>query len=764
MKIRTGNFPRGSSYYPPFHAPEDWVRDTANMAAADMNMMRTAELLATWDYIEPERGKPDWSWLDRIFELSQENGIQILLGTGSCCPPIWMVDDYPDLQAVSREGTKFPTNSYWGWACVNNPGMDVEVARYVNLLIDRYGSHPALMAWQIDNEPGSHPAFGGEAERRAPKQNAYFCYCERCAELFREWVAAKYHNIEALNAAWAWDPTHHRYVDWRQINPPRSLPAEWGNATAWLDFRRFVRDSFTRFVKRQHDVIKARDQIHPTSTNLVTPLRYELEVNWRGIDHWAVGEVVDVIGYDMYPQKSFKIDPAHSSWFMDFAYSVAKHNDRTLWMPELESGPVGGFSAGPLHTTRPTDITRHMLSCLGHGAKMIAFQGYREWNCIPLHWGALVDLDGDPTGRYYSAANVNRVIKEHEDFFLDSLPAKAGAAIYFTHDNASVLDGQANEEFLYGAIHGVYNALWYEGFNVEFVAPQFLGTPTADYEVLFLPFLMHLPQDDADRITQFVEDGGTVVGFAKLGHLDEKGWSWNRRPGAGLTALFGARETSIEVFDRMGWAENDAPGSGMGMFGAPVMHAEVLVESEQSLAIAVEPGNPLFEGIDSETIQGYWHRQEFDIQDDVEVLARFVDGAPAILRRVHGRGQAILMATHLDLAVVHHDDPATRKLFANLLEMCGVERPVVVSGADQGYVQQRVDAHLLELGNQRAVLINNEGETDVDLVVTVPSASGMESAVELLSGESIVLKGEGGARFEITLPASAGVIVMLSDH
>ena len=54
--------------------------------------------------------------------------------------------------------------------------------------------------------------------------------------------------------------------------------------------------------------------------------------------------------------------------------------------------------------------------------------------------------------------------------------------------------------------------------------------------------------------------------------------------------------------------------------------------------------------------------------------------------------------------------------------------------------------------------------TDVDLVVTVPSASGTESAVELLSGESIVLKGEGGARFEITLPASAGVIVMLSDH
>ena len=468
MKVRTDYFPRGSSYYPPFHTPEDWARDTANMASANMNMIRTAELLAAWDYIEPERGKPDWSWLDRIFEVANENGIQILLGTGTSSPPIWMIDDYPDLQAVSREGMPFPTNSYWGWACVNNPGMTIEVERFVNLLIDRYGDNPALFGWHIDNEPGSHPAFAGEAERRAPRENAYYCYCNHCAMLFREWTRAKYEDIEVLNAAWAWDPTHHRYYDWRQINPPRSLPAEWGNATAWLDFRRFVRNSFTRYVKRQHDLIKARDQRHPTTTNLVTPLRYELEVNWRGIDHWQMAGVVDVIGYDMYPQKSFKIDPAHSSWFMDFGYSVARHNNGTLWMPELESGPIGGFSAGPLHTTRPVDIKRHMLSCLGHGAKMILFQGYREWNCIPLHWGALVDLDGDPTGRYHAATEVNGIIKENEDFFLDALPAEVEAAIYFTHDNASVLDGQTNEEFLYGAIHGVYNALWYEGYAVEF--------------------------------------------------------------------------------------------------------------------------------------------------------------------------------------------------------------------------------------------------------------------------------------------------------
>ena len=80
MKIRTDTFPIGSSYYPPMHDPEDWLRDTANMQAAGLNMLRTAELITSWDYIEPRRGQPGWDWLDRIFELAAQHSIQIVLG------------------------------------------------------------------------------------------------------------------------------------------------------------------------------------------------------------------------------------------------------------------------------------------------------------------------------------------------------------------------------------------------------------------------------------------------------------------------------------------------------------------------------------------------------------------------------------------------------------------------------------------------------------------------------------------------------------
>ncbi len=323
--------------------------------------------------------------------------------------------------------------------------------------------------------------------------------------------------------------------------------------------------------------------------------------------------------------------------------------------------------------------------------------------------------------------------RQHEDFFLDALPPGAQVALYHTHENVIALDGQANEGLLYKALRGAHTALWEAGYTLQFVEPRFLGGATARYKVILLPFLMHLPQEHADKLAQFVAAGGTLVGFAKLGHLDGRGWAWNDRPGAGLTALFGAQETHIEVFR----------------------------EPHQKITLQVEPGNPLFAGIDSTTINGYWHRQEFALADDVDVLARFVDGAPAVIRRKHGAGQAILVATQLDMAYWEYHDPALRQFFDNLMALCGVGKDVVVSGAEAEYVRRRVDAHLLSTGDQYAILVNNEGESAVDVTITIPAASGADTAVELFSGAALVLRQSNGAQFSLHLPAADGAIVML---
>lgn len=732
MKIRTDYFPIGSSYYPPMHDAADWARDTANMQRAGLTMMRTAELITSWDYIEPRRGQPEWDWLDRIFDLAGQHGIQIVLGTGSCNPPIWMIEQYPDLQRVSREGVKYPLNTVWSWACVNHPGLRNEITRYLTLLLERYSDHPALFCWQIDNQIGQGNAFT-EAEHSHGRRYGYWCYCDHCARLFREYVQAKYGEIDALNRTWAWDPTHYRYYDWHQIQPPRSMPAEWGNNTAWIDYRIFAQKSLADYIRLQHDLIKAHDPQQITMHNLYDCLRPDLGAR-NEPNHWDIGSIPDIIGHDIYPsENNFRKDPSFSSWFFDFAYSVAHHNNKTMWVPELESGPIGGFSAGPNFATTALDIKRFNLACIGHGAKCMLYQGYRDWNCIPLTWGALVDFNGEPTARYHAAAEVCQIVKQRENFFLDAEPPQAQIALYHTHENVIALDGQANERFLYRALRGAHTALWEAGYTLQFVEPRFIGTNTARYKVILLPFLMHLPQEHADNLVEFVAQGGTVIGFAKLGHLNARGWAWNDRPGAGLTALFGAKETHIEVFR----------------------------EPHEKIALQVEPGNPLFTGIEATTIAGFWHRQEFALADDVEVLARFVDGTPAVLRRNHGQGQAILIGTHLDMAYWEGRDPALRQFFDNLMQLCGVEKDIRATGSDQEYITRRVDAHLLTIGDQHAVLINNEGESAVDVTITISSASAAVSAVELFSGAALTLRQANGAQFDLHLPAADGAIVLL---
>jgi|GEM_PF-488396 len=731
MKIRMPYFPIGSSYYPPMHQPQDWPRDTANMQRAGLNMIRTAELITSWDYIEPRRGEPEFEWLDEIFELSAQRDIQITLGTGSCNPPIWMIEHYPDLQRVSREGVKYPTNTVWSWACVNHPGLRNELARYLTLLLERYSQNPALYCWQIDNQIGHGNAFT-EAEHSHSRRYGYWCYCDHCARLFREFVQAKYGDIKVLNEAWAWDPTHYRYYDWHQIQPPRSMPAEWGNNTAWLDFRIFSKDSLANYIRYQHDMIKAFDSQQITMHNLYDTVRVDLGAR-NEPNHWDIGGITDIIGHDIYPsENNFRKDPSFSSWFFDFAYSVAHHNDKTMWVPELESGPLGGFSAGPNFATTALDIKRFNIACIGHGAKAMLYQGYRDWNCIPLTWGALVDFNGEPTSRYHAAAEVCHIVKQHEDFFLDALPPKAQVALYHTTENIIALDGQANEKFLYRALRGAHLALWEAGYTVQFIEPRFLGGTTAQYKVIVLPFLMHLPQEHADKLNEFVAQGGTLIGFAKLGHLDARGWAWNDRPGAGLTTLFGAKETHIEVYR----------------------------EPHSKIMLQVGPDSSLFAGIEAETIQGYWHRQEFELADDVNVLARFVDGAPAIIQRKHGKGQAILVATHLDMAYHEYHDPALRQLFDNLMTQSGVMKDLLVTGAEQEYITRRVDAHLLSYGEQRAVLVNNEGEEAIDVTITVPAASAA-SAVELFSGQTLEVSQANGTTFALHIPAEDGAIVML---
>jgi beta-galactosidase GanA len=588
------------------------------------------------------------------------------------------------------------------------------------VLLARYGEHPTLFGWQIHNEPG-HPAI-----RRVPGTLDFYCYCEHTAAGFREWLRAKYSDVETLSEAWACTPTHHRYHAWSQVRPPRSAPLTWGSPGAWLDWRQYIDASFADFIAWQNRIIKESDQLHPTTTNLVHLLGADMGAA-RGIDPWRYPDTCDVLGFDLYPVDRLKTEPFFSSLQLDYARSPALHAGIPFWIPEIESGPIGEWVLGPSHATTARDIRRYNLDCIAHGAKMLLYQGYREWDSLPLHWGALVDLNGEPTERYHEAAHLNQVVRSQELFFLEAQPERAQIGILVDQRNAIVSLGMGAAEMLLKAIKGVYYAYWSGKYPVEFITPELLAAGKGRrYRLLLMPFMMVVTPACAQALTNYVSEGGSLIAFAKCGMLDDKSWTWHDRPG-GLTKLFGAKETRI--------AKSDA----------------VMLEPP--------PRTVIFEGV-SGPLEGHWHRQDFDLGGGALVLARYEDGAPATTLNHYGDGRAVLFGTHFDVAALAPEAAGHRRVFANLAQMAGVERPFRLEGGPL------LDGHLLSAPGrrERTLILINHGPDPALARVQFPGLHDARTVADLFAEKTLeVVSSSDGLSFELPLDAYDSTALMITD-
>ena len=141
-----------------------------------MSRVRIAEF--AWSRIEPRNGAYDWDWLDRAIETLAEAGLQVVMCTPTATPPKWLVDAYPDVLAVDATGAprRFGSRRHY---CFSSPTYRRESARITEAVAVRYGGHPAVTAWQTDNEYGCHDTVLSYS----PNAVAAFRLRDRCRRL-----------------------------------------------------------------------------------------------------------------------------------------------------------------------------------------------------------------------------------------------------------------------------------------------------------------------------------------------------------------------------------------------------------------------------------------------------------------------------------------------------------------------------------------------------------------------------------------------------
>ena len=459
----------GVCYYPE-HWPENWWADDARrMVEMGLSRVRIGEF--AWSRIEPAPGKFDWGWLDRAVDTLHAAGLGVIMGTPTATPPRWMLDQLPDMLGVDADGRprKFGSRRHY---CFSHPGYCAEAARITSLVAERYGKHPAIVAWQTDNEYGCH--------------DTAISYSAAAAAAFRNWLGTKYGTIDALNAAWGNMFWSMDYQSFEQIDPPNLTVTE-PNPAHVLDWRRFSSDQVVAFNRSQADILRAaspgRDIVH----------------NYMGFftqfDHHAVSRDLDVAGWDSYPlgfleqfgmfsipEKTRYARQGHPD-IAAFHHDLYRGMTGRMWVMEQQPGPVNWarYNPAPL----PGMVRLWTLEAMAHGAELVS---YFRWRQAPfaqeqMHSGLLQPDRTDDVGAHEARAAAADIA-----MIGALIPAAKSVALIFSYEADWIIATQpqgANFRYLDLAF-AMYSALRRLGLNIDIVAP---GADLSGYKMIVVPTL-----------------------------------------------------------------------------------------------------------------------------------------------------------------------------------------------------------------------------------------------------------------------------------
>lgn len=509
----------GVYYYPEQWPEEQWERDIQNIAKHGMKHIHLAEF--AWCHLEPEEGRFDFSWLDTVVQLASDNGLDIVLCTPTATPPIWMTKNYPEILMVKETQTRV-THGSRAHRCVNSKVFQQFSSKIGTELAQRYGDHPSVIGWQLDNEIG-HYANGG-------------CWCDSCTKGFVEFLRDKYGNIENLNRNWAGDFWSQNYQSFEQIDLPNHYDLPYlPNEHAVLDFKTFHSLSLSRYLEEQSAVLKKHiaDRMWVTHNFMKDdPFHFAGHVK-KGLDMYTL-TIYPVAGL-------YKGVEGRELHRLGSPYNIALNHDRTRshngrWgIMEQQPGQVNW---GP-HNLRPYPGTTRLWlwTALAHGAEFLDTYRYRQplAGCEQYHEG-ITTLDGVELSA--GGADFVQTAAELEQFHKQLLSAdKKGEkkqeriALCFDWNSLTALSIHPQSESFdpWQGLEYFYAACKRLGLAVDIIYSENIEK-IFEYKLACTAFIDLAEDDLVEELDRFVEQGGHLIlsarSFSRLanGHFPEQNY------------------------------------------------------------------------------------------------------------------------------------------------------------------------------------------------------------------------------------------------
>lgn len=504
----------GAAYYAEYQPEGALNHDLDLMAEAGFSVIRVGE--SVWSTWEPREGEFELDWLEPVLDGARARGIGVILGTPTYAVPMWLARRHPEIAAVREDGRSI------GWGGrqemdQSHPTYRFYAERVARKVVERYAGHPAVIGFQVDNEPGLV----------LPHNEATFQH-------FVDWLQARYGTIENLNAQWGLVYWSHRLSSWADLWRPE------GNKQPQydLEWRRFQATLATDLIGWQADMVREYKRDDQFVTTCISYGRPQIEDD-------QVIRSLDVTAGNPYYLMQRGLDwgrdePRFELWQHESVWGLFQWADRA-WSsgqsPFLVT-ETNAQSTGQTHGANfppyPGQIKQAALALISRGGRMIE---YWHWHTlhfgIETYWGGVLPHSQRPGRIYREVADLGVTLKAIGSALDDYVPDADVLMVWSTatewsFESFSPLETEGQPDgFGYRRIFDAHYRGFVEvGTQVRVMHPSQLMQQSAEALVAQFPVLVApglYVADDAllQHLRAYAEAGGHLVLGIRTGYGDE---------------------------------------------------------------------------------------------------------------------------------------------------------------------------------------------------------------------------------------------------
>jgi len=479
----------GVCYYPEHWPEELWEDDASRMKQVGIEYVRIGEF--SWSRLEPVRRNYQFDWLEKAIEALSRNNLNIILGTPTATPPKWLIDRMPDMIALDKFGMprKFGSRRHY---CFSHEGYISECAEIVSRLAEKFGNHPSIVAWQVDNEYGCHDTVES--------------YSSAARRAFQNWCKDKYQNISDLNKSWGNIFWSMELSSFDEVELPNLTVTE-ANPSHLLDFQRFSSNQVIKFNRTQIEILRKlspkRDIIH------------NFMGDFTAFDHFSLCHDLDIAAWDSYPLGFLERSPKSEKFkqqfmrigdpdFQCFHHDLYRGCGRgRWWVMEQQPGAVNWAPWNPIPAKGAVRLWTH--EAFSAGAEIVS---YFRWRQAPfaqeqMHEGLLLP-DSEPNEAYYEVIKVKNELEAIKSIVSNT---HSSIALVFDYESAWAWNIQPHgSDFSYTQLILVfYSALRKLGLSIDIVAADVSALQERD--LIIIPGLFSIQPE----LMRFLEKTKSIV-------------------------------------------------------------------------------------------------------------------------------------------------------------------------------------------------------------------------------------------------------------